>query len=661
MLQELAIIAAIAVAVTIVLGRLRVPTTAGFLFAGTLVGPHALGVVGSIEHIQALAEVGVVLLLFTIGLELSLARLRAIAKVVAVGGSLQVGLAIGTALLSFLAVGRPVSHGLVYGFILALSSTAIVLRALSDRGETDAPHGRFVVGVLVFQDLCVVPMVLVVPLLAGGSGDLGVQLGLALVKATVVVVAVLVGGRWLLARALPLVDVTRSREVFVLAIVGICVGTAFVTSLAGLSLALGAFLAGVLVADTDFRHRAMSEVLPLRDVFTSVFFVSLGMLFDPRVVLRRPLEVLALLVAFTVVKGALASLACIAMRFPARVAWLSGVALGQFGEFGFVLVTLATGAGILAADEASAIIAAGVISMAATPILLRVAPHIGTGARLLAPLERLLGGERVVDAQPEHRALEGHAVIVGLGVGGRLVAEALERRDVPFLALELNAETVRRERAKQRPVYYGDASSREVLDHAGLKAARVLVLMMNDRDALQRTIAAARDVAPEVPIVARAKYLAEREQLFQLGADVVVAEEVEAAVEIVGRVMRAFDLARNEIDDAVHAVRVATYGSPRRATVPRKHLRELEELADLKIESVAIDEHAHAVGRTARDLDLRNTTGALMVALRRESALVEASGDTPLLAGDRVYLVGAPDAVRDAVRFLRFGQRASLA
>jgi CPA2 family monovalent cation:H+ antiporter-2 len=306
LLDELAIVAALAVFVTVVLSRLKLPTVAGLLSAGALLGPFGLRLVSSVHAIEVLAEVGVVLLLFSIGLEFSLARLRDIMRQVALGGAVQVGLT--TLVVAALAVlfGEPIGKGVFYGFAFALSSTAIVLRALAERRELDAPHGKFIVGTLIFQDLCVVPMVLIVPLLsaAGPAGDAAVSIGLALGKAAVVVVGTVVLARFVVPKILGWVDASRSREVFLLAILALCIGTAWLTSMVGLSLALGAFLGGMVVADTEYSHRAMGDILPLRDAFVSIFFVSLGMLFDVRVVVSQPLLVGALLAGFLLAKGA---------------------------------------------------------------------------------------------------------------------------------------------------------------------------------------------------------------------------------------------------------------------------------------------------------------------------------------------------------------------
>jgi monovalent cation:H+ antiporter-2, CPA2 family len=563
LLQELALIAALSVAVTLLLSRLRLPAVAGLLLAGALAGPHGLALVTSTHEIEILAEVGVVLLLFSIGLEFSLERLRKIFRQVVIGGMLQVGLTITATIVAALSLGQTLSRGIFFGFVFAMSSTAIVLRALAERRELDAPHGRFIVGALIFQDLCVVPMVLIVPILGSGSSA-GSEIGLALLKAALVVVVTLAVARVAAPRLLGLVDASRSREIFLLAVLSICIGTAWLTSLVGLSLALGAFIAGIVVAGTEYGHRALGDVLPLRDAFVSIFFVSLGMLFEPAVVLDEPWAVSVFFSGFLVGKGFIATLAALAMRFPARVAWLAGVGLAQFGEFGFVLAALGRESGVISDPAVRAMFAGGILSMFITPLLVRLAPHVTAGERILGPLAKLIGVRSIDEPDATTDALADHTVIVGFGVAGRMLARALSACRLPYVVIELNAETVRRSRAEGKPVFYGDATSSEALTHAHVEAAKVVVLLMSDPEGTQRVIASIRRLAPRVRVITRARYELETSQLRQLGADDVVVEEVEAGVEMTSRVLRSCERGEDVIDAVTQSLRSSTEPSSRR-------------------------------------------------------------------------------------------------
>lgn len=664
-LNELALIAGLGLLVTLLLSRLKLPTVAGLLIVGALLGPHGLSLVRSQGAIDTLAELGVVLLLFTIGLEFSLQRLRHIFAQVALGGLAQVTLTIAVTVGFSLSLGQPLLRSVLFGFVFAMSSTAIVLRFLSDRRELDAPHGRFIVGTLIFQDLCVVPMVLVVPLLghAGSSGHVLSAVALALLKAAVVVVATVVIARLVVPRVLSWVDASRSREIFLLAVLALCIGTAWLTSLVGLSLALGAFLGGMVVADTEYGHRAMGEMLPLRDAFVSVFFVSLGMLFDVRVPLQQPLTVGLLLLGFLLGKGLLATVAALLMRFPARAAWLAGVGLAQFGEFGFVLAKLGEDAGLLDSQTTQQLLSAGILSMFATPALVGIAPHIAAGERLLAPLSRLLGARSIAEVDADTDAtkapIRDHVIVVGYGVAGRLVAQALSRAQVPYVVLELNAEVVRQARQSGLPVYYADATSPEALGHAHLADAKAMVLLMNDPLAARRVIDASRRIARDVPVLTRARYLGERDYLLRIGASDVVAEEVEGGVEMLARLLRSLTIPRNVIVGCLRDARDATQKSSRAVTLPRPTMGQHAGLAQLKIESVLLQSDSPGVGHSVADLDLRKQTHALVVAIDRAGSLLEApASHERLQAGDIVYLVGGKPAIRHAIDRLLGWQRA---
>lgn len=560
LLDELAIIAAIATVLAVVLARLRLPTVAGLLLAGAVLGPHALGAVHSVEAIEILAELGVVLLLFTIGLEFSLARLRNIFAQVAVGGLLQLGLTFIATFGVAMLVGRTVEEGVLFGFLVGLSSTAIVLRGLSERRELDAPHGRFIVGTLILQDLAVVPMVLIVPLLAPDAGGGAFwDIAWALGKAALFVVLTLGGARLLVPPILKWVDASRSRDVFLLAVLGLCIGTAFLTSLFGLSLALGAFLGGMLIAESPYGHRALGDVLPLRDLFVSLFFVSLGMLFEPLVIIEQPLTVGLLLLAFLLGKGFLATIAAAVMRFPRRVAWLAGVGLAQFGEFGFVLAKLAEDNHVVDHETLRPVLAAGILSMFLTPILVRYAPHVTAGEMLLAPLEKLIG-VRAIDVEDAAGVrMRDHVVIVGFGMAAQLLAHTLQATARNYLVLELDPERVRAAEAGGQPVFYADATSPEALGHAHVEDARAVVILISDRHASQRIVEVLRQVAPAVPVFVRTKYWRERKDFLEhapAGTTIeVVAEEIEGGVMLTGNVLRSLgledEIARQHIDAAL--------------------------------------------------------------------------------------------------------------
>jgi CPA2 family monovalent cation:H+ antiporter-2 len=657
-LRELAIIVTAGVLAAVVMARIRLPAVAGLLLAGAVVGPYGLKFVQDPHSIETMADVGVVLLLFTIGLEFSLERFARIGRLLVIGGGLQVSLTTFAVLAVAWALGYTLEQGIFFGFIIALSSTAIVLRALAERREIDAPHGRFIVGAMIFQDLCVIPMMLIVPVLAGKNGDsnIAIDLALALGKAAAVVAAVLLLSRVVLPQVFKRVDAVRSREIFLMAVLVVCIGTAYLTSLVGLSLALGAFLAGMIIAGSPFAQRAMTDVLPFRDLFTSLFFLSLGMLFDISAVIAFPLPVFALFAAILLGKGVIASLAAMVMRFPARVAFISGVGLAQFGEFGFVLARVPGAENLIDKQEASILFAAGILTMFVTPLTTRFAPSFAAGAALLRPLERLLGTRGIAQQTERDEDVSDHVIIAGYGMAGRMLAQALKACSLRYLILELNAETVKLARELREPAYYADITNDETLQHAHIEKARALVLLINDGEAARRCIANAKRLAPSTPIYVRTHFLSDNIALSSAGAHDIVSEELEAGVELLARVLRDAGVARNVITERVREARVETQPSARKETLPRRKLRNVAELDELKIETCMIREGHFAVGKSTAGMNLRQETGATLVALRRQGELSEQPDiHAPFAPGDLLYLVGSKESVNAAVAFLEKG------
>jgi monovalent cation:H+ antiporter-2, CPA2 family len=641
-LTELVAVFGVAVLVVLVLSRFRLPTIAGFIVAGALIGPSGLELVGhegSNQHIQSLAEVGVVLLLFTIGLEFSLARLRLIWRTIALGGGLQVTLTIAAVLGVGAAARVSVPRGVFFGFLVAMSSTAIVLRALTERRETDAPHGRMIVGVLVFQDMCVIPMMLLVPMLAGAGGA-PIQIAWALGKAVVLVVGTVIVAREVAPRVLSIVARTQQRELFLLSALLACVGIAWLTSLFGLSLALGAFLAGIALADSEYGHQALSEVLPFREAFTSLFFISIGMLFDVRVLMAQPLAVFGLAAAVLVGKALIAAIAAAVIGFPLRVAVLAGVGLAGIGEFSFVLAQAGASYGLLAPGEQQLFVAVSVITVVVTPIAFRLGPHLAAGMSRLRPLEQRLGAYEPAPAASHGEVLSGHVVIAGYGVAGRLLGEALAATEVPYTITELNPETVRAARKRGEVAHYGDITSRENCERLGLPHARELVILINDPDAARRAVSTARRMVPRLPIVVRTKYLADAPRLKELGATDVIAEELETAMEVVARVLRAAGVPRNIISERL--VHARHQGAPleRPMTVPRRMLGEIGELRDMKIETFLVRPSDWIREHTIAELHLIFAGAAFVVALARRGKIKTVpKAFESLEPGDVIYLV----------------------
>ena len=644
LLEEITVIATVSVIVTLLLGRLKLPVVAGLVLSGALVGPKALSLAHDPEAIEVIAEVGVIFLLFTIGLEFSLSRLKNIFRQVALGGLLQVGVTTLVTSLICLSMDLSVPEAIVYGFVFALSSTALVLRTLGERGELDAPHGRFIVGTLIFQDLCIVPMVLIVPLLINGldKPETWQAIMFALAKATLVVVLLFAVSRKVIPHLFRWVNASRSNEVFILTVLCLCIGTAYLTSLTGLSLALGAFLAGMIVADTDFRHRAMGDILPLRDVFVSFFFVSLGMFFDFQLLAEKPLEVGLLLLAFIGGKGLIAILAASFMRFPPRAAWLAGVGLAQFGEFGFIILQLAIQEGVVIESEIGTLLNAGILSMFLTPLLVYKAPHFTAGERALDPLAKLLRARSAEELEDRTVGHSDHVVVIGYGLAGRLLTNSLSRLKIEAVALEMNSDNVELGRKLGDPVYYADATSEEALGHAHVESCRAIVIMINDNQAIERVISTIARMKVKAPVFVRTQYMRGSEKLSHELPVNIVASEVEGGLEILSLVLNQLQIPRNLIIREVDQAREETMHSDREYSSSPLPLEAHAGLKDLKVEKLIVTARSRVAGQSPRNLDLAESTGVSILAVRRkDSLLVHRIADIIFEPEDLVYCLGS--------------------
>ncbi|MCX7834707.1 MAG: cation:proton antiporter [bacterium] len=555
--QELLLIAGIGVVAAIILRRLHLPVITILLITGAITGPYGLSLVHDKKLIEGFAEVGVILLLFSIGLEFSIKKLLRIGKLVTLGGFLQVGLTILiTLLVTVYGSNYPISQGLLWGFIVALSSTAIVLSALDERSEIDTPHGKFIVGILIFQDLCVIPMMLLIPVFVQTSETFSViPVVWALSKAILVIGFTLIVSKWIIPMFLKQVDRTQSREIFLLSVLLVCIGTAWVTSLIGSSLALGAFLAGMVIAETDYAQRATSDILPIRDIFTSFFFISLGMLFNFEVVLEQWGLIAIIVIAIIFGKAWITILAGFAMRFPPVVAVLAGFGLAQFSEFGFVLAKAGNNVGLISENEMQILLASGIITMLITPILIRFSPHLAIGASKLKKLERIIGARGIDEPAPTHKKIKDHIILVGYGVGGKVLAKALKQENLPFLIIEMNADLVKEARREGMPAYYGDIASEEAIEMAHVHSSKALVLMINDQRAVERAIVTAHRLAPEVPIYVRSRRLVQVPYLKKLGAKLVIVEEVEAGIAMLAKILKLTNLSPSQQLEHVQAAR----------------------------------------------------------------------------------------------------------
>lgn len=625
----------IALLFVVVLARLRVPFIVSLIAAGVAAGPHGLRIIGTPEQVDSLAELGVVLLLFTVGLDFSLTAVRQTWRAILVSGTLQIAAtAGGVAALLAAAAGFAGSLAIFVGLFIALSSTAIVIKQLSERNELSAPHGRLMVGILLLQDLAIVVLLLLVPMLSGRMplSSAGVAIG----KGLLAIAAVAAASRLVLPLLLRFVTASGRREAFPLAILVASVGTAWASSLLGVSMAIGAFLAGLMLAESEYSHQAYAEIRGIRDILSALFFVSLGMLLDMQFVLGHLPLILGIAALIIVIKSTVASAAIVAARTTLRVAVTAGVGLSQVGEFSFILGRAGVEAQMLPLDAWQGLLGASIITMIATPLLMSVAPHV---AARLRPRSAASAPDETPDAPRAHES--GHVVILGYGIGGQLVAHALNDLQTPYVILELNGTTVRRARAEGRWIVYGDATSPEALEGVHAARAAAIVSLLSDPDAARRMVQAVRRMSATVPIIVRTRYSLEADELLRLGATIAVAEELEASLEVLTQLLARLHIPGNVIETLLEGYR--------RLTIARRPLRAhrpgFDALPDairhMPVATHRVDEDDWAAGRSLAEVNLRAATGASILAVQSgDSYATSPAADRRISAGDILYLTG---------------------
>ena len=533
---------------------LRFPVLLGYLVVGMIIGPHALELVGDADTVRTLAEFGVILLLFAVGIEISFRDLRQLGKVVVLGGVAQVLGVVGLGYVIGVQLGWSYQQAIVFGFVASLSSTMVVLKTLSDRGELRSVHGRVITGILLIQDLAFIPMIAILPALSDEGGSVLADLGLGILKAAVVLgVIVLLGAKaipWLLHRVAHL----GSREIFIMGVVAITFATSAITQTVELSAALGAFIAGLLLSESDFGQRALSEVVPLRDTFSALFFVSLGMLTDLGFLVDNFLLVLMVVALVVVLKSAITAGLTRALGYLLNTALLAGLGMVQIGEFSFILMDSATTLGIVDQDFLSLMVVSTVVTMALTPWVMaggsRAIVMLSRWVILLRPYR--LGSDAAEEGTPH---LRNHVIVCGLGRVGSLVTQALDEYQLPFIVIDLDPHAVVRCRRRGHYVINGSSSSETVLEAAGIKSAQMMVISTADPASAWVTAQHALQLNPDLDIVARVHWREEGERLRRLGVREVVWPEKEAGLEMVRHSLHLYLIDNSEVDLLVDRLR----------------------------------------------------------------------------------------------------------
>ena len=651
LLGDLLLLVGLAIPIVALAHRIGAPPLTGLIAAGVVVGPGGFGLIAGADEIEALSELGVALLLFAIGLELSLSHVRQWARAVLLGGGLQVGGTLGAVAAAALALGLPFGQAVFYGALVAMSSTAIVTRAYADRGELDTRHGRSVISILLFQDLCILPLMLLLPLLARADGAQALAAAGELARGLAIMAALVAGGRFAVRWTLDRVVLFRDRDLFTLCVGFFGLAAALITSAAGFSIAIGAFIAGLIISESEYGLQALSDVLPFRALFSGIFFTSVGMLLDVPAILAHPGLLLALTAALVAVKAALVAGAVRALGGLWTTALICGLSLAQVGEFSLLLAAAGLPLGLFRPGDYQSFLSAAVLSMVATPALIQYARP---AARRLAARSGLAAGRR---GPPEagRGGRTGHTVIVGYGLAGRYLARVLQAARISCIVVEQNAELVARARDDGIAVVFGDGTQHAVLDHVGVRKARVVVFAISSAADERRGVVLAREINPAVRIVVRTRYVLAIDALRKLGADDVVVEEFEASLGLFARALDSYEIPINRIRREVESVRTEHYGLLRGKAAPDLRLDALRHLGvHDALELVEVEDGAPAIGGSATSLELRRRTGAVQVAVVRDGRpIYRRAPDFRYRAGDTVVLVGDPDCLSRATALFR--------
>ncbi|CCQ90048.1 Kef-type potassium transporter [Nitrospina gracilis 3/211] len=650
LIQDLTILLLVSLPITVLFHRFKLPTVVGFLVTGMLIGPHGLGLIGDLESVEHLAEIGVILLLFIIGLEFSLSQmLKQLGRIVGTGG-LQLGLTAVVCFFLFSAMSFPVNQSVALGLLIALSSTAILLNMLNERVELDTLHGRIAVGVLLFQDVCVVPFMLVVPLLAKIETISGWSFLWAFLKAVGAVGGVFFLSRLLVPRALGRIVQVGKREHLTLFVIFIILGTGWVSHQIGLTLAMGAFIAGLILSETEYNHQIILDILPLKEYFVSVFFTSVGMLMQVEVFLEQPGFLLMLAAVVIAVKAVMAFVAALLAGTAPRIAFIVGIRLAQVGEFSLILAAVALETGVFDSRLYQQFLIVSILSMIVAPFLIQVSSSLSL---------RLFKGGLAADSGTQSKATQvsDHVIVVGYDTVGQNLSKVLREVQIPFTVVDLDGQQIKRALVEQCHGFYGDATQRSTLLRAGIRQAKMLVVSIQELKALEQVVRLARQLNPNLYILVKTRLASEVESLTQAGADLVIPAEFETSIEIFSRVLREFGMPHNVIEQQVELMRLEGYRMLRGLSLNMDSLANFSTYLTASLSrSFLVLEGSWANGKTLRQIELKTKTGATLIAVvRNQEAQPNPIADFTIEVRDVLILFGSHAQLDQAHRLLQDG------
>ena len=650
--KDIVIIFVLSVVVLYLFQRIKIPTIVGFFITGIVAGPVGLGLVSAVIEVQLLAEMGVIFLLFTIGIEFSLDKFSQLKRSVLIGGSLQV-------FLTFLAVfslayfiGIPVKESIFIGFLISLSSTAIVLKLLQDKDEIDSPHGRTAFGILIFQDIAVIPMILLTPLLVGVSGNVDVPFYILILEIAGIILFAIAGAKWIIPWVLYQIARLQNRELFIIVVITICMSVTWLTTITGLSPALGAFLAGLIISNSEYSHQALGSIMPFRDVFLSFFFISIGMLLNVNLFLQDIMIIVLLVIGVLFVKSIISGIVTAILGFSFRIIILVGLILSQIGEFSFILAVTGIQYHLLSQSSYQIFLSLAVVTMAITPFIMNSSPYIINYMSRMPVPDKLKTGTYPMRIS-ENVNIEDHVIIIGYGLNGRNLAKAAKTADIPYVIIEMNPEIVRKEKEEHESIYYGDATHETVLQHANIGSARVMVIAISDPFATSRIVESARRLNEGLYIIVRTRYIQDMEELYNLGAGEVIPEEFETSVEIFSRVLAKYLIPVEEINEFTSEIRMDNYEMFRDISKNGASLCDLKRCpSNVEMSLFQVKKDSVIDGKSIAEAQLKSKYGITVLVIFKDSGetgiLPKPDENTVFSADDTAVLLGSPDKIAKA-------------
>jgi monovalent cation:H+ antiporter-2, CPA2 family len=646
-LKDIVIIFALSTFVNFLFTKIRVPTLVGYLITGIVAGPFLLGIINGPHEIDIMAEIGVVILMFTIGMEFSLKHLLKIRRVVFLGGFIQLFMTALVTMVLARTYNMDWKGAIFIGFLTALSSTAVVLKILQDRSEVTSNYGRTVVGILIFQDIIIVPMMLFTPFLKGETANFGMDLFALIIKAAVIIGFVYAGNKWIIPKLLHRIAMTRNQELFLMSILLICSSVALFTSELGITLAFGAFLAGLMVSESEYSDNAFSNLIPFRDTFTSFFFVSIGMLLDLHFVFQNIGLILLTVLLVIGVKFIIAGFTAFLMGHTLRGTVLVGIALSQVGEFSFILAKMGVSYEILTDFYYQLFLAVAIITMSVSPLLIQMGNPL---ANLLfkLPLPRFLVNGLYPLQQIDIPELSNHLVLIGKDSRAINLSVMAKYNNIPYISIVFDPAIVRKRQEKGESIIYGNAVNESILQKAYVNTAKIVLISVGDLITAMAITDKVRHMNKHALILVRTKHIEDIEELYRLGASQVIPEEFETAIDLFERILSNYLVPQNEINSTIARIRDDQYGIFYEKKESEKY-SVLKEIPNIEIVAYRVGERSILKGKTLAESELRKRYGITLVALKREDELFDHPNSTTLLQkGDIAYILGKPEQIANA-------------